>query len=226
MKTLDQYPDLGRDLDFLVSPDHFEKAKKIVTDEFGGRPLPLTLCDRLAGKVSYGIFGHERSVELYPKISQLGEYYFSTVEVIRNRQEKIVDGSLHYVTSPEDQILIACVHRLYRHWMLGVRISDVYNVWELMDREKIDMTYVSSMAGEGGASKALPVFLNLVEDIGRGRMPMTIFPYKLPFYQTVRLFMAKIVSDIRKGRLRILLAPALVLYGYISLMTFKKNYIW
>lgn len=227
MKTLDQYPDLGRDLDFLVSQDDFEKAKKIIVEEFGGQPLALTFCDRLVGKVSYGIPGHERSVELYPRISQLGEQYFSTDDIIRNKQEKIIGGSSHYITSPEDQILITCVHRLYRHWMLGVRISDIYNIWRLMSHERIDTQYMSYTAREGGVVKALSFFLNLVKDVSRGEcMPRMSFPYIAPFSITIRLFIDKIASDLRKGRLRLLLAPALTLFGYISLIMFKKNYIW
>lgn len=227
MKTLDQYPDLGRDIDFLVSQDDFEKAKKIIVEEFGGRPLPLTFCDGLAGKVSYGIPGHERSVELYPRISQLGEQYFSTDDIIKNKQEKILGGSSHFITSPEDQILIACVHRLYRHWMIGVRISDIYNVWKLMSDERIDMKYISERAREGGALKALSYFLKLVKDVSRGKyLPRKSFPYIFPFSITIRLFIVKLASDIRKGRLRLLLAPALIMYGYISLIVFKKNYVW
>jgi len=227
MKTLDQYPDLGHDLDFLVSQNHFEKAKKIIVEEFGGQPLSVTFCDRLVGKVSYAIPGHERSVELYPRISQLGEQYFSTDDIIRNKQEKIIGGTSHYTTSPEDQIMIACVHRLYRHWMIGVRISDIYNVWRLMSHERIDMQYISCKAREGGVFKALSFFLNLVKDVGRGGcMPRMRFPYTPPFSTTIRLFIDKIASDICKGRLRILLAPALIPLGFFALRIFKKNFIW
>lgn len=256
MKTLDNYPDLGRDIDFLIA-DNFEKATNIVKEEFPqGRSLKNTLCDSLVGKFSYGIPGFDVSIELYPKISQLGEEYLAAQDIIARRTERYVNKCVFYATSPEDQLLITCIHRLYRHGI--IRFSDLYNVYTLLRNEKLDWEYILDVAKKAGIMQGLVYFLNLVLSMQMtsscdNALNLTLsefalkkynrifaaseidvsslgIPYKPPSSVMAFLIAAKFGSDFVSFRtssaLWMLMFPPMLALAYVAYKLFRRNLIW
>src|SRR5205823_682205 len=75
----------------------------------------LTHCDRLLGKFSCFLPGYKNDFELYPTISQLGEFHLDPAEVLRHRRKVVVEGREVWMTSDSDRVLIRVIHAMFRH---------------------------------------------------------------------------------------------------------------
>src|SRR5207245_10910808 len=84
IKTFDSLPDVGHDVDFLVSsPKEMATAMSLLLTTYKADPQGLTHCDRLLGKFSCFLPGFEQDFKLYPTISRLAEVELATARVVR-----------------------------------------------------------------------------------------------------------------------------------------------
>lgn len=231
MKTLDNLPDLGHDIDLLVVPSDARKAETVLRDKFGavtrgGIPEPghetKSVCDRLTGKMlfylpKFSIPGQVEDypeAEIYPRFSQLGEEYLPTERFVDRRTTLAIDKYRYYILSQEHRLLISCLHGLFRHGVL--RISELHNACNWI-REGIDWNLFWREVEVSGAVTASRFFLGHVLaysrstgiDLPQGattnmdRMDTGLhsYPFKPPNSMLASFWIRKGVSDFRHGKI-------------------------
>ena len=253
-KTLDNFPDMGRDIDLLIpDKEHFSKAKNVLHNNFRWKPAQrLTFCDTIVGKNFYtDEENYDISVEIYPRHSQLGEEYMSDTDIVNRRVKENIDGYDFYVPAYEDRILIMAIHRIYRHAVL--RISDILNISKLTNSHNVNWEKVMHEAQKSGALGGINLFLstvdNIYEQVVGNHLPIPYliegrdigkkvsidltrkkFPSKMPPISTASVLLRKIGADLSKGRgisaSRVAIMPILIGITFVTYKLLNKNYLW
>ncbi|MGD8505202.1 MAG: nucleotidyltransferase family protein [Candidatus Bathyarchaeota archaeon] len=156
MKFIESWPDLGRDTDCFVG-NKIKRAEKLVQSNFPAREIPLSLSDRLTNSKSSFFIG-EVELELYGKITQLGEHYFAGSKIIERAANVAVDGLRIPVPSFEDGLLITCVHCMYRH--RRIKYSEILVAAKAICTDNVDWEYVFQNASKAGILHGLAFFLS------------------------------------------------------------------
>jgi Uncharacterised nucleotidyltransferase len=172
------YRDLGlrsfSDLDFLISSADFERAKQALA-EIGYRPSTelLPAVERLWLRT-----GYERSFD-----SAVGKYlvelqwallpYFYGVDLgvedlLARAGRTVVGGCEVPCLSPEDSLLVLCLHAAKHLWTRLIWLSDIA---ETLRIETIDCALVFSRARALGIARILGVSFWLVKNVLRGELP-------------------------------------------------------
>lgn len=225
IKSFDALPDLGHDVDLLVGPD-VERVRDELLRRFQCYPVTLTFCDRQAGKFSTFIEDFTFDFELYAKISQLGEDYYSERTVLDNRVRERVFNSQTFLCSQEDRLLITCIHTIYRHGK--IRLSDLNIVREAF-LVGIDLKYTLRTVEAAGIQKGFALFITALEKaelefsretsvpreireyvakiLGADKLLRftvlrldTRYPIKLPVPVSILLFLYKAIQDMARGK--------------------------
>lgn len=193
-KTMNNHPDMGLDVDFLVAEKDFARARDTVFEKFDGRRIPQSMASTLAGKVSIAIRDSPITVEIHGGgFSQVGEYGIQTGPVIKNSRIVKLFGMDFRVPSNEDGLLIDVMHRIYRH--MSVRYSDVYNIRKMLDEEKLDWAYMIRTIEAAGMLPGLVMLLEIAEKYGGKISNLTKFPHFVGKRDFVRNYIAKLASD-------------------------------
>jgi len=229
-KSLDSFPDIGHDVDILVERG-MKGLRKTLMKEFNGGKIKPSLAMRISKKSSVSIPNSPIYVELHEeKYSQVGEYAIPGYQLMeRSRKVKLYDVILK-TTSPEDQLLIEVVHRIYRH--LTVRFADVYNAYNLMEKEKLDWTYILSTAKKYGILPGLVMFISMAEKYGCDINNFRKFPYTLTGGEFLSFHSSKISNDLKRlkfgsaARLAFIYPILLVLRYTMAKLFDKGNLIW
>jgi hypothetical protein len=162
-KALQHYPDMGHDIDLWT----LERASSFDADlcrEFGAIPARRGVFDRIAGKRGYELPGCPAPVEIHHEaIGHLGEHRRYLRLVIERRRWREVDGVAVSVPSPEDQLIVQALQRLFSHF--SIRISDVLLTVSLVRDVELDWDYARSTSRRFGLSEALSIWLGLVSDL-------------------------------------------------------------
>src|SRR5881296_3441886 len=244
IKSFDSLPDIGHDIDLLVaSPSELAEAEKILVNEYRVRPQGLTHCDRLLGKFSCFLPGYKHDFELYPTISQLGEFHLDPAEVLRHRRKVVVEGREVWMTSDSDRVLIRVIHAMFRHNFL--KLSDILDLLKLIETanrdeilEKIDSArigdaFIFYLASIERFLKTCQVedsrFLELQKAaqarFGRDRLSALrrdrlVLPYRIPTVAIMMLFLLKAGREAARARWRsslsCLVAPSLMILDFMS----------
>ena len=244
IKSFDSLPDIGHDLDFLISsPSEFRKAKDLLVADYKVSPQDLTHCDKLVGKFSCYLPKFVHDFEIYPTISQLGEVYLSPAEVLKTRRKENLNGREVWLTSDVDGVLIRVIHAMFRHNFLklsdildfvnmtrGCSSHEIIRGIERTGTQDAFLFYLSTVERFLEACEVdFPHFTNLKGEaersFGRDRLAFLgrdrlVLPYRIPVPALVMVFLLKAGRDTAKGRLgsavRCLLAPPLVLLNFVN----------
>jgi hypothetical protein len=244
IKTFDSVPDVGHDVDFLVSsPKEMTAAKSLLMTEYKADPQGLTHCDKLLGKFSCFLPGFDHDFELYPTISQLGEVHLDPGRVMKDRRKAVVEGREVWLTSDPDRVLIRVIHAMFRHNFL--KLSDILDFLELtrgctstevLDRiEKAHIQdaflfYLASIGrflsackfeNEGFSEMSRAAERRFGRDrLGLFRRDRLVLPYRIPTMGLVMLFLLKGARDASSGKwksaLKCFVAPSLIILDFVS----------
>ncbi len=165
IKSLDHWPDLGSDLDLFADAEAAE-VERIMSNRFGAQLEPRSLGDRMANKWNFSVPGLRELVEIHVgRLGQTGEHVHMARELLsRARVEPF--GSFRFVVpAPEDRIILATLQRMYRHFYL--RLCDVVNTTELVERGIVDYVALRSSASEAGIWQGVASYLCVVSDYVR-----------------------------------------------------------
>lgn len=165
IKSLDHWPDLGSDLDLFADAEAAE-VESIMSSRFGAHPEPRSLGDRMANKWNFAVPGLRELVEIHVgRLGQTGEHVHMARELLsRARVEPF--GSFRFVVpAPEDRIILVTLQRMYRHFYL--RLCDVVNTTELVERGSVDYAALRSSASEAGIWEGVASYLCVVSDYVR-----------------------------------------------------------
>jgi hypothetical protein len=171
------------DLDFLISPADFEQAKQALA-EIGYRPsAALTPAverlwlrtgyersfDGAAGKnlveLQWALLPHFYAVDLHS--DDLG------VEDLLARAGRTVAGGCEVpCLSPEDSVLVLCLHAAKHLWTRLIWLSDIAETLRIQSRSRtIDYSLVFSRARALGIARILGVSFWLVKNVLRAELP-------------------------------------------------------
>lgn len=144
MKTLDHWPDTGSDLDLLVMADDSEVCEVFARDFHASRQ-PQTWGDRLAHKFNFRIPDLNELIEVHVGcLGQTGEHNALAREVLARRQQRRFGSFSLPVPSYEDQVVIATLQRMYRHYY--IRLTDIVNIDLLLAKGLVDFDKIQSIA--------------------------------------------------------------------------------
>jgi hypothetical protein len=172
------YCDVGlrsfSDLDFLISPADFERVKQALA-EIGYRPSAhfTAAVERLwLGE------GYERSFDsaVGPNVVELQwallPHFYAVdlrVEDLLGRAERtVVGGSEVPCLSPEDSLLVLCLHAAKHLWTRLIWLADIA---ETLRSQTIDYSLVFSRARALGIARILGVSFWLVKNVLRADLP-------------------------------------------------------
>jgi hypothetical protein len=175
------YGDVGlrsfSDLDFLIAPVDFERAKQALA-EIGYRPAAniTPAIERLWLRVGYersfdGAAG-KNLVEL--QWALLPHFYaidFPLEDLLERAGRTVVGGREVPCLSPEDSLLVLCLHAAKHLWTRLIWLADIAETLGLPD---IDYTLVSSRARELGIARILGVSFWLVKNVLQGELPKPV----------------------------------------------------
>jgi Uncharacterised nucleotidyltransferase len=181
------YRDLGlrsfSDLDFLISPADFERAKQALA-EIGYRrsgeinpaiesPAAERLWLRTGYELSFDSAAGENLVEL--QWALLPHFYAVGlgVEDLLARAGKAVVGEREVpCLSPEDSVLVLCLHAAKHLWTRLIWLSDIAETLRSYSgTQTIDYSLVFSRARSLGITRILGVSFWLVENVLRAEIP-------------------------------------------------------
>jgi len=256
LKSFDSLPELGHDLDFLISsPSQFMAGKSFLVDKMGGKPQELTHCDKLVGKFSCFLPGFTHDFEIYPTVSQLGEEYFSPQELFVRRIRSRVSGRDVWMMTDTDRVFIRVIHAVYRHNFL--KLSDVVDFPRLIQNCSLDELMVRVDAAGMGDSflfflatekrfldhcrvespKLDEMLIKARNRFGKDRLGLferdrLVLPYRISTSGLIILFLFKAGRDLARGRVKSALfcavAPPLFLLDFVNAVFRQKLFkrIW
>ncbi len=172
------YGDLGlrsfSDLDFLISPADFERAKQFLA-EIGYRPsADLTpAVERLWLRI-----GYERSFDgaagknlVESQWALLPHFYGVDLPVdglLARTGRTVVGGREMPCLSPEDSLLVLCLHAAKHLWARLIWLSDIAGT---LQNQTIDYALAASRARALGIARILGVSFWLVKNVLREELP-------------------------------------------------------
>jgi hypothetical protein len=162
MKSLDHWPDMGSDLDVFTTGN----AKEICSfmkREFAAERNPQGWSEKLACKFNFRIPGLKRFVEIHVgRLGQTGQQTRLGRTLLQRRTNKPFGAFEFMVPSPQDQLLLGVLDRLYRHHFL--RICDVVNTADLIKNNQIDFEQLKQESKQAGIRRGLASYLSVIDE--------------------------------------------------------------
>jgi hypothetical protein len=174
IKSLDHWPDIGTDLDLLTCSTE-SRVVSTMRSLFAIAIETPSWSDRVARKLNFRLPGLPELVEIhFGRLGQAGEHVKLADRILQRRVVREFRGKAFWVPAAEEQILLATLQRLYRHFYL--RICDVLSVANLVDSGIVDFDELRRASKRAGVWPGVATLLRLVSDYVnhyRGR-PLTL----------------------------------------------------
>lgn len=250
IKTLDQYPDMGHDIDFLVL-DRVGDISQIVVEGMGGEIKGRTLSERLAQKTNYRLPGHPTLEQHHERLGQVGEERSLVDELMKRVTTTDLEGVAIQTPSLEFRILLAVLQRILRHF--NIRLCDVVNMHQIVKSGEVDWDYLFEFSRQQGLYRAVAYYLSFVEAIhrdyvGEGILPDEILTqltatagvssprierdhFRFPMWKVgPSVYTSKYLGYLRRFELgpamRLTIVPAFALFTYSNIKFFPRWPVW
>ena len=162
-KAFQHYPDMGHDVDLFVL-DRSPNIDRLVTESLGASPGKGSFVNKVAGKTSYEFPGYPSPVEIHhARMGHIGEHNIYPRIIIQNRKEVVIGGITTFVPSPEDQLIVQAMQRIYGH--LTIRLSDVVRTVATIREAGLEWEYVVRTAKQIGILGGLRCYLSYIDQI-------------------------------------------------------------
>lgn len=177
IKTLDHWPDIGSDLDlFTAAAD--DDVVRVMRSELQAEPQPQSWGDRLAHKWNFRIPGLPQLVEIHIGcLGQTGEQDELPAQLLETSVVSDVGPFQFRVPAPEEQVTIATLQRMYRHFY--IRFTDVLNLTGLVRAGRLDFTGLRTSAMRWSIWPGVATLLKITSDYneraGAGPLPLPDF---------------------------------------------------
>lgn len=138
IKSTDHWPDLGNDFDLFTTGEP-ERVHRVMREQFHAETTAQNWGDRLANKWNFRVPDLKPLVEVHVgRLGQTGELKHYGEELIERRQRKVFGDTPLWVPAREDQVILAALQRLYRHYFYRVcDFADLGDVIQTLDFEKL-----------------------------------------------------------------------------------------
>jgi len=164
-KAFQHYPDMGHDVDLLVL-DRSNRIDSLVGQSFKSVRGADSLINRVAGKTSWEVEGEPTPLEVHHgRLGHVGEHNVYPGILFRRRAQVQIAGITTCVPSPEDQLIVQVLQRIYAH--LSLRVSDVVHTARLLGHD-MDWDYIVETTRQIGVFGGLCCYLRSVDEICQG----------------------------------------------------------
>ncbi len=246
IKTLDNYPDLGHDVDLYTNAP-IKEIDDILLNVFKAKLETPNIAERIATKRNYTL-PTNITLEIHcNKLGEVGEEAAVARDLIKTSIKASFEDVSCNVPAPEYRIILCALQRMYRHF--NIRLCDAYNTITLIQKNQIDWHLLKKVAqGYGiweGVLRYLShikkiadyygVDLNIEETIKIRDWPAAIIDknmhFRFPLLSTgIAVYTKRILSDIRHLRLASIIRLSLVipmsLMHFASVKLFGKSRVW
>lgn len=162
IKTLDNYPDLGHDVD-LYTDAPIGEIDDILINTFKAKLEHPTFSEKLAHKRNYKINGYT-TLEIHcSRLGQLGEDRLLAEDLIDNQEKIEISGKIAYIPKPEYRVLLCVLQRIYRHF--NIRICDAYNTIELINSNSIDWNFLRKISDKYGIWEGVQRYFSYIQKL-------------------------------------------------------------
>ncbi|MBN3038376.1 MAG: nucleotidyltransferase family protein [Candidatus Omnitrophica bacterium] len=162
IKSLDNYPDIGRDLDIFILSDR-DKAVQALLARFKGTIARPVISEVLADKTNIEFNGLPKVEIHHQRLGVLGEDLLYPKIILRNKKLEDIDARPFFVPCDEDRVILAAEHRINRHFNL--RICDVYNALRFTKQANFDWNYLWDTAKTLGLKDSVAFYLDYVKKV-------------------------------------------------------------
>lgn len=161
-KSLDHWPDFGSDLDLCVIGDE-AFIIDIFSHKLGARKRLRNPGDHLAHKWTFKLRGDPTEIEIHiNRLGHAGEHLQLAASFIDRRNFVPVNGYHVPVPAPEERIIAAALHRMYRN--LYFRICDIVNLTTLIQSADLSYDTLHAIAAQAGIWPGVAACLKIVSD--------------------------------------------------------------
>jgi len=164
VKTFDNPPDLGHDLDLFtdLSP---RETDELILGSFDAKMTERTLSEVLANKRNYDVPG-KVVLEIHcGRLGQVGEDEVLCRELIERRVQVERGGFPVYAPKLEHAVVLRTMQRMYRHFR--IRIADIFNTIREGERDDYDWEYLREFTERAGLYRGVVYFVNYVRSLAR-----------------------------------------------------------
>jgi hypothetical protein len=162
-KAFRHYPDMGRDLDLFVLTRP-EKVEALLVEALNASPLKKNFWNRLDGSVCYKIAGCESPLDIHHRrLGSLGEHGSFLEIILRNSKEIRIAGGKFLTPSPEDQMILQAMQRVYGRRY--IRVSDIVSSISSIRKDDLDWDYLIKTTNQLGIFHGLCCYLSYVNQI-------------------------------------------------------------
>jgi len=174
IKTLDHWPDIGSDLD-LFSMAPAGEICQVMAGSLRASILPQSWGDRLACKWNFKVPGLSQPVEIHvQRLGQTGEQRWLPLHLLESCGRREVHGQSFRVPSPEHQVAIVALQRMYRHFY--IRLTDIVNVAKLLRASAVDFQRLRQITEPIALWPGIATLLQIVCDYSEhyGATPLSV----------------------------------------------------
>ncbi|MCK4462952.1 MAG: nucleotidyltransferase family protein [Candidatus Omnitrophica bacterium] len=246
IKTLDNYPDLGHDVDLYTNAP-IKDIDDILINTFKAKLENPTFSEKLAHKRNYKVNGYT-TLEIHcSQLGQLGEDRQLAKDLIATKEKTEINGKIAYIPRPEYRIILCVLQRIYRHF--NIRICDVKNTIDILNSNSIDWAYLRQISAEYGIWEGVSRYFSYTQTLSlrynirintsinlmHKNWPTEInnrnMHFRFPLFSTgINTYSRKIGRDIISFNLyslsRLFLILPLALVHFISVKLFGKSRVW
>jgi hypothetical protein len=174
LKIAQQFPDVGRDIDVLVSAEARDVDAALLGRE-SGIAEPLTFRRRISGTSTLKIPSCDITLVVrHGRVGRLGEHELYARQLLR-RQRRVCIGTASWTAPPaEDALLLMVLDRLYGRPAIPLR--DVHWTISTVRAGLLDWDYLIGAARSTGLIAGLSCFLAYSEQIHRQLFAHPLLP--------------------------------------------------
>jgi hypothetical protein len=179
-KVLQNYPDLGGDIDLYVAP-HSTDVDAVILRGLKATPVKRNLRNLIDGTATYRLAGCDSLLDIHHgRVGMLGEHKLYLSQIIGNGKYVTVEGNEFLTPSPEDQLILQALQKVVQRSYL--RLSDLVTTVSLVRRETLDWRYILNTVKDLNIFYSFCCYLNFVEDIHREALEENLLR---PFLRTM-----------------------------------------
>ena len=241
IKTVDNFPDFGHDVDFLTREPGDRVRETFLRGGFVYEEQKLA--ERIADKMSFTL-GDSCPAEAHcARIGEFGEHEELTSYILENKVRVRLNGLVVWGPNRISQILLIVLQRLYRHFNL--RGCDVLNAIQWVRAGQVDFPELYRVADRFGVLPGVRWFLRFLNEVSTlygGEKVVPSEPVSEVLYCERQLFRfsrarfipamygRKVAWSVRRMKMaavgRELLVVPLAVMAVISHKVLKKDAIW
>lgn len=170
--VVQNYPDMGRDIDLYVAAQTTDVDDAIVTG-LSATPVKRNLRNHIDGTATYRLAGCDSLLDIHHgRMGLLGENKVIGQMIVKGRL-MTVDGTELLVPSPEDQLILQAQKAIQRSYL---RLSDLVATVRLFREETLEWNYILGTVRNLGLSYDLGCYLSFVDQIHREAFKATLVP--------------------------------------------------